>query len=304
MNKKTFKILLGVILIVIVGIVIGVSYLNKDKEDKRVKEKYKVAGITNSPLYLPIFVGIKNDLFDSLDVEYVNTTGGDIVNTMLLSGEIDAAINSLNVVITSSEEEKRPVTIGQMTTRGGMTLISKVPFEKIKTIVSAKQGGLPNTILEKSADYEIVAKLSPQEGVTYFLNHDVDAIMAFEPFATNLKNQGYKSKSMNEYYEDIPFNCILVMEENVSSEKTASFKKGIEEATKYILETDSKEIAESVKDLMDFENVEVLSQIIDTFKSDNVWTEDLTLSEENYNYYIELTKMKNVDYKKVYQSVK
>lgn len=304
MNKKTFKILLGVILIVIVGIVIGVSYLNKDKEDKRVKEKYKVAGITKSPLYLPIFVGIKNDLFDSLDVEYVNTTGGDIVNTMLLSGEIDAAINSLNVVITSSEEEKRPVTIGQMTTRGGMTLISKVPFEKIKTIVSAKQGGLPNTILEKSADYEIVAKLSPQEGVTYFLNHDVDAIMAFEPFATNLKNQGYKSKSMNEYYEDIPFNCILVMEENVSSEKTASFKKGIEEATKYILETDSKEIAESVKDLMDFENVEVLSQIIDTFKSDNVWTEDLTLSEENYNYYIELTKMKNVDYKKVYQSVK
>lgn len=303
MNKKTIKIILGVILVVIVGIVIGVSYLNKDKEEERAKEKYKVAGITKSPLYLPVFVGIKNNLFDSLEVEYVNTTGGDIVNTMLLSGEIDAAINSLNVVITSSEEEKRPVTIGQMTTRGGMTLISKVPFNKIKTIVSAKQGGLPNTILEKSTDYKIVAKLSPQEGVTYFLNHDVDAIMAFEPFATNLKNQGYKAQSMNEYYDDIPFNCILVMEENVSSAKTAAFKKGIEEATRYIFETDSQEIAESVKDLMDFDDTEVLTQIIDTFKSDKVWTEDLTLSEENYDYYIKLSNMKKVDYKKVYQTI-
>lgn len=304
MNKKTIKVILGVILVVIIGICIGVSYLNKDKEEVREKETYKVAGITKSPLYLPIFVGIKNNMFDSLDVEYVNTTGGDIVNTMLLSGEIDAAINSLNVVITSANEEKRPVSIGQMTTRGGMTLISKVPFDKIKTIVSAKQGGLPNTILEKSTDYKVVAKLSPQEGVTYFLNHDVDAIMAFEPFATNLKNQGYKAKSMNEYYDDIPFNCILVMEDKVNDEKTESFKKGIEEATKYILKTDSKEIAESVKDLMDFENTEVLAQIIDTFKSDKVWTTDLTLSEENYEYYINLTKMKKVDYKKVYQAVK
>lgn len=301
MEKKKIKIILGIILIIVVGIVIGISYLNKDEYEEKKTEKYKVAGITKSPLYLPIFVGIKNNMFESLDVEYVNTTGGDIVNTMLLSGEIDAAINSLNVVITSASEDKRPVSIGQMTTRGGMTLISKIPFKKIKTVVSAKQGGLPNTILEKSTDYKIVAKLSPQEGVTYFLNHDVDAIMAFEPFATNLKNKGYKAKSMNEYYDDIPFNCILVMEENVSSEETKIFKKGIEEATKYILETDSKEIAESVKDLMDFEDVNVLAQIIDTFKSDKVWTEDLTLSEENYEYYLKLTNMKKIDYKKVYQ---
>lgn len=301
MNKKTIKIILGVLLVVIVGITIGVSYFNKDQEKIDKKVKYKVAGITKSPLYLPIFVGIKNNMFESLDVEYVNTTGGDIVNTMLLSGEIDAAINSLNVVITSREEEKRPVSIGQMTTRGGMTLISKVPFAKIKTIVSAKQGGLPNTILEKATDYKIVAKLSPQEGVTYFLNHDVDAIMAFEPFATNLKNQGYKAKSMNEYYNDIPFNCLLVMEENVSTKNTKTFKKGIEEAIKYILKTDSKVLAESVKDLMDFKDVNVLAQIIDTFKSDKVWTEDLTLSEENYEYYLKLSNMKKVAYEKVYQ---
>lgn len=304
MNKNRIKAILGVILVLIIGVTITISYMNKNKENDIKNEKYKVAGITKSPLYLPIFVGIENNLFSSLDVEYVNTTGGDIVNTMLLSGEIDAAINSLNVVITSSTEENHPITIGQMTTRGGMTLISKVPFNKIKTIVSAKQGGLPNTILESKTDYKIVAKLSPQEGVTYFLNHDVDAIMAFEPFATNLKNEGYKAKSMNEYYDDIPFNCILVMEDNVSKDKTREFKKGIEEAIKYIYATDSKELAESVKELMDFEDVDVLAEIIDTFKNDKVWTEDLTLSQENYAYYLEISKMDKVDYQKVYQEVK
>jgi len=55
---------------------------------------------------------------------------------------------------------------------------------------------------------------------------------------------------------------------------------------------------------MDFENIEVLTQIIDTFKKDKVWSEDLTLSEKNYEYYLELTKTKNVDYSKVYYELK
>ncbi len=303
MNKKIIKYLLGVLVfLLIIGSVL-ISHFTKKEENKETLE-YKVAGITKSPLYLPVFVGISKDMFDGLKVEYINTTGGDIVNTMLLSDEIDSAINSLNVVITSSNEENRIVTIGQMTTRGGMTLISKKPINKIKTIVSAKQGGLPNTILEKTTDYKIEAKLSPQEGVTYFLNHDVDAIMAFEPFATNLINKGYKSKSMNSLYDDIPFNCILVKESNVNDTKHQKFNKGIREAIKYIYETDSKEIAESVGSLMDFEDIEVLTQIIETFKKDKVWSKDLTLSEENYEYYLKISDMKKVEYNKVYYEVK
>ncbi|MDE5888856.1 MAG: ABC transporter substrate-binding protein [Bacilli bacterium] len=275
MNKKTIKYLLGTLVIMLIIGSILISHFTK-KEESTESVEYKVAGITKSPLYLPVFVGIEKNLFDGLEVEYVNTTGGDIVNTMLLSGEIDSAINSLNVVITSSEEENRIVTIGQMTTRGGMTLISKKPINKIKTIVSAKQGGLPNTILEKTTDYKIEAKLSPQEGVTYFLNHNVDAIMAFEPFATNLINEGYEYKSMNDLYDDIPFNCILVKESRLNDTKHQKFNNGVREAIKYIYENDSKEIAESVSKLMDFENTEILAQIIETFKQDKVWSEDLT----------------------------
>ncbi len=302
MNKKIIKYLLGaLVLILVVGAILISHFTKKDSIES---EEYKVAGITKSPLYLPVFVGIANDLFDNLEVEYVNTTGGDIVNTMLLSNEIDAALNSLNVVISSSSEENKIITIGQMTTRGGMTLISKKPINKIKTIVSAKQGGLPNTILESTTDYKIEAKLSPQEGVTYFLNHNVDAIMAFEPFATNLINEGYEYKSMNDLYDDIPFNCILIKESNLNNPKHQRFNNGIRKSIKYIYENDSKEIAESVSKLMDFENIEVLTQIIDTFKKDKVWSEDLTLSEKNYEYYLELTKTKNVDYSKVYYELK
>lgn len=302
MNKKLIKVISGVLVILIVMSLLVINSL-KDKNTEETQE-YKVAGVTKSPLYLPVFIGIANNSFDGLEVEYVNTTGGDIINTMLLSGEIDAAINSLNVVISSSEENERPVSIGQMTTRGGMTLISKVPIDEIKTIVSAKQGGLPNTILEKSTDYKIEAKLSPQEGVTYFLNHDVDAIMAFEPFATNLKNQGYKSKSMNEYYKDIPFNCVLVMESSLKSDKHVKFMKGIKKSIEYIYTTDEKEIASKVYEMMGYEEPEVLEQIIKTFKNDKVWSTDLSLSKENYEYYLDLTGVKKVDYNKVYKEIK
>lgn len=302
MNKKLIKLISGgLVILIVIGLLVINSLRGKNTEET---QKYKVAGVTKSPLYLPVFIGIANNSFDGLEVEYVNTTGGDIINTMLLSGEIDAAINSLNVVISSSDEKERPVSIGQMTTRGGMTLISKVPINEIKTIVSAKQGGLPNTILEKSTDYKIEAKLSPQEGVTYFLNHDVDAIMAFEPFATNLKNQGYKSKSMNEYYKDIPFNCVLVMESSLKSDNHVIFMKGIKTAIEYIYNTDEKEIASKVYEMMGYENPKVLEQIIKTFKNDKVWSTDLSLSKENYEYYLELTGVKKIEYNKVYKKIK
>jgi len=206
MKKNLIKILIG--LIIILSLIVLV-FINKNEEEN-VKGEYKVAGITKSPLYLPLFVGIEKGYFKNLDVSYVNTTGGDIANTMLLSGEVDAVLNSLNVVINNADDENQVIAIGELTHRGGMTLVSKVDFKEIETIVSAKNGGLPNTILEKTTDYEIVANLSPQEGVTYFLNQDVDAIMAFEPFAVQLAKKGYKIKSMNELYNDIPFNCVLI----------------------------------------------------------------------------------------------
>lgn len=299
MNKKKIKVILGFIAIITIMLLLGIYIIT----DKKERVDFKVAGITKSPLYLPVFVGIEKGYFGNLNVEYVNTTGADIANTMLLSGDIDVALNSLNVVITNANEEKRPVTIGQMTTRGGITLVSKTKIENIKTIVSAKKGGLPNMILEKNTDYKIVANLSPQEGVTYFLNQKVDAIMAFEPFATNLKKQGYITQSMNGLYENIPFNCLLVMEENLNKEEYKIFLKGLIKATEYIYNTNSQEVAELVKDIMEYEDAKLLSEIIDAFKLDEVYSKSYKLSEKEYNYYLDFTKSKNVKYELIYKDI-
>lgn len=300
MKNKKIKNILGLVTIIIIGILIGNQLLINNK-NKTVD--FKVAGITKSPLYLPIFVGIEKGYFENLNVKYVNTTGGDIVNTMLLSGKIDIALNSLNVVLTNVNESNRPIAIGEMTKRGGITLVSKTKLEDIETIVSAKKGGLPNMILENSTNYQIVANLSPQEGVTYFLNQDVDAIMAFEPFATNLKNQGYITKSMNDLYDDIPFNCLLVMEKNLDKKEYKIFLKGLIKSTEYIYNTDSAEVASLVKDIMEYEDVDLLSEIIDSFKKDEVYSKNYKLSEKEYNYYLDFTKSPKVDYKLIYKNI-
>lgn len=302
MKKNYIKIIIVFVIILLLASLIVFNNNNKIKNNTK-KKDFKVAGITRSPLYLPIFVGMEKNMFDGLKVKYVNTTGGDVVNTMLLSGEIDAALNSLNISITNVNEKNNPISIAKLTSRGGITLISKVPLNEIKTIVSAKKGGLPNEILEKSTDYEIVANLSPQEGVTYFLNQDVDAIMAFEPFATQLKNKGYKSKSMNSYYEELPFNTVLVMEENLNDDKYKRFVEGLKKATDYIYSTDSSKVAEEVKEVMEFNDTKTLSSIIDTFKEDNVWNKSLKLDEKEYEYYLEFTGLQKVDYKKIYKNI-
>lgn len=303
MSKKKVKIILTVVIFVIsILLVIGYSIINNNKKQNEIIS-FKVAGITKSPLYLPLFVGIEKGYFGDLNVEYINTTGGDIANTMLLSGEVNVALNSLNIVLTNVNEDNRPVAIGEMTKRGGITLVSKKDIADIKTIVSAKQGGLPNMILENSTDYKIVANLSPQEGVTYFLNQSVDAIMAFEPFATNLKNQGYKTKSMNDLYDDIPFNCVLVMEKNINKGEYKVFLEGLIKSTEYIYNNDSKEIANLVKDIMDYKDEDLLSEIIDTFKNDEVYSNSYKLSEKEYKYYLDFTETKEVNYELVYKNI-
>jgi len=300
MKKNLIKIFIGLF---IIAIIIGsMVYLNNQKDPSETSV-YKVAGITKSPLYLPVFVGIEKGYFENLDVEYINTTGGDIANTMLLSGEIDAVLNSLNIVINSTGDDNAVLAIGELTHRGGMTLISKVPFADIETIVSAKNGGLPNMILAKTTNYKIVANLSPQEGVTYFLNQDVDAIMAFEPFATQLKNQGYKAQSLNSYYENIPFNCVLIKKANLNNTNNKKFMLGLQKSIDYIKTTDSKEITNEVKEIMEFKDVDVLASIIETFKNDEVWNYSLELSEAEYNYYIDFANMKKVSYDSVYKNI-
>ena len=297
--KKIIKKIVFVVIIIILVLLIIINKNSKNIEN----ESIKVAGITYSPLYLPLFVGIEEGMFNDLKVEFVSTTGGDIANTMLISGQVDVALNSLNTVVTNVDQENHPISIGELTQRGGITLISKVKSANIKTIVSAKKGGFPNMILEKKTDYEIVANLSPQEGVSYFLNKDVDAIMAFEPFATKLKQQGYYAESMNNLYYEIPFNCVLVMNNVSNQQKFKKLIKGLEEATQYIYETDSKKIASKVSSIMQYEDVEILSQIIDTFKKDQVWSKDLKLNKKHYQNYLDLTGYEEIEYDKIYKNI-
>lgn len=294
-RKQLFSIILLVCLVS--GQVLGCS---KREESNSLK----VAGITKSPLYLPLFVAQEKNMFKDVDVEFINTTGGDIVNTMLQSGEIDIAFNSLNVCMNNGEDEKeKVVAIGELSNRGGITLISKVPAEEIKTIVSAKKGGLPNNILEYYTNYDIVANLSPQDGVTYFLNNEVDAIMAFEPFATKLRAQGYMSCSMNEMYTPLPFVAIIAKNKNITQQKYITFLEGIKEATKYIYENDSKEVATLVAKRMEQEDIEVLTEVIETFKKDNVWCKDITLNKEEYEYFVQLSQHKNIAYSDIFKNI-
>lgn len=294
-RKRLFSIILLVCLVS--GQVLGCT---KREESNSLK----VAGITKSPLYLPLFVAQEKNMFKEVDVEFINTTGGDIVNTMLQSGEIDIAFNSLNVCMNNGEDEKeKVVAIGELNNRGGITLISKVPIEEIKTIVSAKKGGLPNNILEYYTNYDIVANLSPQDGVTYFLNNEVDAIMAFEPFATKLRAQGYRSCSMNEIYTPLPFVAIIAKNKNITQQKYITFLEGIKEATKYIYENDSKEVATLVVKRMEQEDIEVLTEVIETFKNDNVWCKDITLNKEEYDYFVQLSQHKNIAYSDIFKNI-
>ena len=85
------KIIIGIIAIVIIGIAITIGCLvgKKDKEETTKLEKIKLAEVTHSPFYAPLYVAIENGYFkeQGLDVELILTPGADKVATSVISPE-------------------------------------------------------------------------------------------------------------------------------------------------------------------------------------------------------------------------
>ena len=125
------KIIIGIIAIVIIGIAITIGCLAGKKDDeKTVKlEKIKLAEVTHSPFYAPLYVAIENGYFkeQGLDVELILTPGADKVATSVISGDtqIGFAGPESAIYVYEGKEEDYLVTFAGLTKRDGQFIVSR-----------------------------------------------------------------------------------------------------------------------------------------------------------------------------------
>lgn len=148
MKIKKFIIMLGVVLLVCMTLLCGCK-----KDDKNL-DKVRLAEVTHSMFYAPLYVAIENGYFEEegIDLELVLTSGADKVSAAVLSGDVQIGFAGPEsaIYVYENGEEDYLVTFAGLTKRDGQFIVARENIEDFniedlygKEILVGRTGGMP-----------------------------------------------------------------------------------------------------------------------------------------------------------------
>lgn len=148
MKIKKFIIMLGVVLLVCMTLLCGCK-----KDDKNL-DKVRLAEVTHSMFYAPLYVSIENGYFEEegIDLELILTSGADKVSAAVLSGDVQIGFAGPEsaIYVYENGEEDYLVTFAGLTKRDGQFIVAREKIEDFniedlygKEILVGRTGGMP-----------------------------------------------------------------------------------------------------------------------------------------------------------------
>lgn len=193
MKIKKFIILLGVVLLVCMTLLCGCK-----KDDKNL-DKVRLAEVTHSMFYAPLYVAIENGYFEEegIDLELILTSGADKVSAAVLSGDVQIGFAGPEsaIYVYENGEEDYLVTFAGLTKRDGQFIVAREKIEDFniedlygREILVGRTGGMPalnfrNGVKLSNGD---IAKIDVNESIDFasltgvFLSGVGDFVNLFE----------------------------------------------------------------------------------------------------------------------------
>lgn len=151
MKKILLKILIGILIVVL--ILVGYNKWNNNKSGADNLVHVKLAEVTHSAFYAPLYVSMENGYFkeEGIDLELILTSGADKVAAAVLSGDVHIGFAGPEsaIYVYNGGEENYLITFAGLTKRDGQFIVSKDDKEfdwndlKGKEILVGRKGGMP-----------------------------------------------------------------------------------------------------------------------------------------------------------------
>lgn len=199
-----------IILFCAIVILITVALLFNNKNDDKNLKKVKVAEVTHSIFYTPMYVSDALGYFkdEGLDVEIILTSGADNVAAAVLSGDVQIGFcgSEQSIYIYNEGSKDYLVNFAGLTKRDGSFLVSREKEDNFdlshligKDIIGGRQGGMPAMTLaytlheaginEDDVNIDTSIAFASMSGA--FIGGTGDYVTLFEPNASQLEHQGY-----------------------------------------------------------------------------------------------------------------
>ena len=326
--KKRFITAGILLLIAFISLITFIKLDNNTVKNKNLT-KIKLAEVTHSAFYAPLYVAIENGYFEDegIDLEVILTPGADKVASSVLSNDVNigfAGPESAIYVYTGGEKDYLKTFAG-LTKRDGQFVISRKKDFKLedlygKEILVGRYAGMPslnfiNALKNNNID---INKIKINYSVEFaalsgsFISGVGDYVNLFEPNATALEKEGYGYvvESIGKLSGEVPYTAFYCRNSYLNNNKDLliKFTNAINKGLKYVKDNSAEKVAEVILPQFPEISKNSLTSIIDRYKKYDSWLENPFITKESFenleNIMIDANLLDNyVEYDKLIQNL-
>lgn len=297
------KIVVPIIcIILLVFIFLFATSINKGNDTKL--EKIKVAEVTHSLFYTPMYVADALGYFEDegLDVEIILTSGANNVAAAVMSGDVQIGFcgSEQSLYVYNEGAKDYLVNFAGMTKRDGSFLVSRTPIDDFDLnditgeILGGRNGGMPAmtlnyTLFENKIDDLIVntnfdfAALSGA-----FIGGNGDFVTLFEPNALNLEKEGYGYvvASIGELGGEVPYTAFNALKSYIDEnpEIIKKFTRAIQKGLDYTFNHSNEELAKLLVDYFPDASLNDIETVIGRYRNIDSWYKTTYITKEGYEH--------------------
>lgn len=282
--KKIFYTFLVILLLVLCLI----FFLPK-KEKNDNMNSIKIAEVTHSVFYAPLYVAIEEGYFseENIDIKLILTPGADKVSAAVLSGDVQigfAGAESAIYVYEKNEKDYLQIFSG-LTKRDGQFILGRKDKKDFslkdlygKEILVGRSSGMPalnflNALKNEEIDKN---KIKINYNIDFaslsgaFIGNTGDYVNLFEPTALKLEKEGYGYvlQSIGLLSGEMPYTTFYARKSYIENNKEIikSFTKAINKGLKFVKNNDEMKIAKSIYKQFPDLSLNDLSTIVKRYK--------------------------------------
>ena len=296
--KKIFYTFLVILLLVLCLI----FFLPK-KEKNDNMNSVKIAEVTHSVFYAPLYVAIEEGYFneENIDIKLILTPGADKVSAAVLSGDVQigfAGAESAIYVYEKNEKDYLQIFSG-LTKRDGQFILGRKDKKDFslkdlygKEILVGRSSGMPalnflNALKNEEIDKN---KIKINYNIDFaslsgaFIGNTGDYVNLFEPTALKLEKEGYGYvlQSIGLLSGEMPYTTFYARKSYIANNKEIikSFTKAINKGLEFVKNNDEMKIAKSIYKQFPDLSLNDLSTIVKRYKDADSFLDSSYIEEK------------------------
>ena len=296
--KKIFYTFLVILLLVLCLI----FFLPK-KEKNDNMNSIKIAEVTHSVFYAPLYVAIEEGYFrnENIDIKLILTPGADKVSAAVLSGDVQigfAGAESAIYVYEKNEKDYLQIFSG-LTKRDGQFILGRKDKKDFslkdlygKEILVGRSSGMPalnflNALKNEGIDKN---KIKINYNIDFaslsgaFIGNTGDYVNLFEPTALKLEKEGYGYvlQSIGLLSGEMPYTTFYARKSYIENNKEIikSFTKAINKGLEFVKNNDEMKTAKSIYKQFPDLSLNDLSTIVKRYKDADSFLDSSYIEEK------------------------